>query len=47
MKLDHIIEAQQFNVPMIMELFNLANEMERVFLRGGTQDYHHKNVKGI
>jgi len=47
MKLDHIIEAQQFNVPMIMELFNLANEMERVFLRGGTQDYHHKIMASL
>jgi len=47
MKLDHIIEAQQFNVPMIMELFNLANEMERIFLRGGTQDYHHKIMASL
>ena len=47
MKLDNVIEAQQFNVPMIMELFSLADDMEKIFLRGGTQDFHHKIMASL
>ncbi len=47
MKLENVIEAQQFNVPMIMELFSLADEMEKIFSRGGTQDYHHKIMASL
>jgi len=47
MKLEHVIEAQQFNVPMIKELFDIAGEMEKIFLRGGTQDYHHKIMASL
>ncbi len=47
MKLNHVIEAQQFNVPMIKELFDIAGEMEKIFLRGGTQDYHHKIMASL
>ena len=42
MKLTHIIESQQFNVPMLMELFELTHQMEKIAARGGTQDYHNK-----
>ncbi|HEY9165457.1 MAG TPA: aspartate carbamoyltransferase [Candidatus Kryptonia bacterium] len=42
MKLDHIIESQQFTVPMLMELFKMSDDMERVVARGGTDDYRNK-----
>ncbi len=42
MKLRHVIESQQFTVPLLMELFDRTREMERVVARGGTLDYQHK-----
>ncbi|HNV03752.1 MAG TPA: aspartate carbamoyltransferase [Vicinamibacterales bacterium] len=39
MKLEHVIESQQFTVPLLMELFARARQMERVAARGGTRDY--------
>jgi hypothetical protein len=36
MKLHHVIEAQQFNPPVLLHLFNTALEMERVVAHGGT-----------
>jgi aspartate carbamoyltransferase catalytic subunit len=39
MKLSHVIESQQFTLPMLKELFDLADQMERTLARGGTQDY--------
>ena len=36
MKLHHVIEAQQFNPPVLLHLFNPALEMERVVAQGGT-----------
>lgn len=39
MKIRHVIESQQFTVPALMELFALADNMERVLARGGTSDY--------
>lgn len=42
MRLHHVIESQQFTVPGIMELFDLAGEMERIAARGGTRDYEQK-----
>ena len=39
MKLNHVIESQQFTVPLLMELFDRTRLMERVVARGGTQDY--------
>lgn len=39
MKLHHVIEAQQFDLPMINHLFEVAAEMEKVAARGGTDDY--------
>jgi aspartate carbamoyltransferase catalytic subunit len=47
MKLQHVIESQQFNVPMIMELFEIANSMEKIVARGGTLDYHHKIMASL
>lgn len=42
MKLQHVIESQQFTVPLLMELFARAGLMERVVARGGTRDYERK-----
>ena len=40
MKLHHIIEAQQFDVPTLDNLFEIAKKMETVVKQGGTSDYH-------
>ncbi len=42
MKLQHVVESQQFTVPLLMELFSRTRAMERVVARGGTLDYQHK-----
>jgi len=39
-KLKHVVESQQFTVPLLMELFERSRGMERVVARGGTLDYH-------
>lgn len=39
MRLQHVIESQQFTVPLLMELFDRTRQMERVVARGGTKDY--------
>ena len=38
-KLQHVVESQQFTVPLLMELFERTRGMERVVQRGGTLDY--------
>ena len=42
MKLHHIIEAQQFDLPTLMRLFEVAEEMEGVVARGGITDYQNR-----
>lgn len=42
MELHHVIEAQQFDLPMIHHLFEVAAEMEKVVARGGTDEYRHR-----
>jgi aspartate carbamoyltransferase catalytic subunit len=42
MQLKHIIESQQFTVPLLMELFERTRQMEKVVARGGTRDYEDK-----
>src|SRR5512142_1108674 len=39
MKLQHVVESQQFTVPLLMELFDRTRSMERIVARGGTLDY--------
>jgi aspartate carbamoyltransferase catalytic subunit len=39
MKLDHVIESQQFSVPNLLELFARTRQMESLVQRGGTRDY--------
>jgi aspartate carbamoyltransferase catalytic subunit len=42
MILKHVVESQQFTVPLLMELFDRTRRMEQVVARGGTLDYQHK-----
>jgi len=42
MTLRHVVESQQFTVPLLMELFDRTRGMERVVARGGTLDYQHR-----
>ncbi len=42
MELHHVIEAQQFDLPMIHHLFEVAAEMEKLVARGGTDEYRHR-----
>jgi aspartate carbamoyltransferase catalytic subunit len=42
MKLQHVVESQQFTVPMLMELFDRTRAMERIVQRGGTLDYQNR-----
>jgi aspartate carbamoyltransferase catalytic subunit len=39
MQLHHVIEAQQFDLPMMSHLFNVAGEMENLVASGGTDEY--------
>ncbi|MCX7909921.1 MAG: aspartate carbamoyltransferase [Ignavibacteria bacterium] len=39
MKIEHVIQSQQFTVPLIWELFNRTKQMERIVRKGGTKDY--------
>ena len=36
--LKHVVESQQFTVPLLMELFDRSRLMERVVARGGALD---------
>lgn len=40
--LDHVVESQQFTVPLLMELFERSRSMERIVARGGTLDYQNR-----
>ncbi len=42
MRLKHVVESQQFTVPLLMELFDRSRRMERIVARGGTEDYRHR-----
>src|SRR5579862_625450 len=41
-KLKHVVESQQFTVPLLMELFDRSRGMERVVARGGSLDYQNR-----
>lgn len=47
MKLEHIIESQQFTVPFLMALFERSRQMERLVARGGTRDYSGKVLASL
>jgi len=42
MKLHHVIEAQQFDVPTLSYLFEVTARMEEVVARGGSTDFHNR-----
>lgn len=42
MPLKHVVESQQFTVPLLMELFERSRGMERVVARGGSLDYQNR-----
>ncbi len=42
MRLRHVVESQQFTVPLLMELFDRSRGMERVVARGGSLDFQKK-----
>ena len=42
MRLQHVIESQQFSVPDLLELFGRTRQMERIEQRGGTRDYENR-----
>lgn len=47
MKLQHVIESQQFSVPNLMELFGRTRHMERIVQRGGTRDYENRIMASL
>lgn len=47
MKLKHVVESQQFTVPLLMELFDRARGMERVVARGGSLDYQNRILAAL
>ncbi len=42
MNLHHIIEAQQFDQPTMLQVLAAAEKMEQVVARGGINDYHNR-----
>jgi aspartate carbamoyltransferase catalytic subunit len=45
--LRHVIEAQQFTVPLLMDLFDRTRLMERIAARGGTLDYQNRIMAAL
>lgn len=46
-KLRHVIESQQFTLPLLMELFQRTRGMERVVAHGGTLEYQNKILANV
>ena len=46
-ELEHIVESQQFTVPLLMELFDRTNQMKKIVDRGGTRDYDDKIMAAL
>ncbi|HEY3928251.1 MAG TPA: aspartate carbamoyltransferase [Candidatus Koribacter sp.] len=46
-KLTHVVESQQFTVPLLMDLFDRARLMERIVARGGTLDYQNRILASV
>ncbi len=47
MKLHHVIEAQQFDLPTLDHLFSVTEEMEQVVARGGTDSFHSRLMAAL
>jgi len=46
-KLAHVIESQQFTLPLLMDLFQRSRGMERIVSRGGTLEYQNKILANL
>jgi aspartate carbamoyltransferase catalytic subunit len=46
-RLRHVIESQQFTLPLLMDLFQRTRGMERVVARGGTLEYQNKILANL
>ncbi len=46
-KLSHVIESQQFTLPLLMDLFQRSRGMERIVARGGTLEYQNKILANL
>jgi len=46
-RLQHVIESQQFTLPLLTELFHRSRGMERVVARGGTLEYQNKILANL
>jgi aspartate carbamoyltransferase catalytic subunit len=46
-KLRHVIESQQFTLPLLMDLFQRTRGMERVVARGGTLEYQNRILANL
>src|SRR3954471_7541061 len=46
-KFRHVIESQQFTLPLLTELFQRSRGMERVVARGGTLEYQNKILANL
>src|SRR5262249_58393949 len=47
MKLRHVVESQQFTVPLLMDLFHRSRGMERVVARGGSNELEHRILAAV
>jgi aspartate carbamoyltransferase catalytic subunit len=45
--INHIVESQQFTVPLLMELFERTELMRKIVSRGGTKDYSNKIMANL
>jgi len=46
-KLTHVVESQQFTLPLLMDLFQRSRGMERIVARGGTLEYQNKILANL
>lgn len=47
MALKHVVESQQFTLPLLRELFDRSRLMERTVARGGTLDYQNRILASL
>ncbi|MAT38147.1 MAG: aspartate carbamoyltransferase [Ectothiorhodospiraceae bacterium] len=47
MTLQHIVESQQFTVPLLMEFFKRTEDMRKIVRRGGTRDFESKILASL
>ena len=47
LKLRHVVESQQFTLPLLMELFDRSRGMERIVARGGSLDHQNRILASL